>query len=100
MLVGEGVGLAVYSRLLDLVATKQAIGRARSALWRQLPPEGFWWTSSRTARELEAAILGRDGEMPDDIPTKLDALEGDLDEWRALQREYLIVTPTAARTDG
>jgi len=98
-LVGEGVGLAVYPSLLDLVASKQAIGRARSALWGQLPPEGFWWTRSPAARELEASILGRYGELPDDVPAKLAALEGGPDEWRALQQEYLMVThiPTTGR---
>ena len=100
-LVGKGVGLAVYSSLLDLVASKQAIGRARSALWGQLPPEGFWWTRSSAARELEASILGRYGELPDDVPAKIAALEGGPDEWRALQQEYLMVThgPAAQRAE-
>src|SRR5439155_16071686 len=75
-LVGKGVGLAVYPSLLDLVVSKQAIGRARSALWGQLPPEGFWWTSSSAARELEASILGRYREPPDDIPEKLPTVAG------------------------
>src|SRR5438093_518796 len=100
-LVGKGVGLAVYPSLLDLVVSKQAIGRARSALWGQLPPEGFWWTRSPAARELEASILGRYGEPPDDIPEKLATLEGGPDEWRALQQEYLMVThgPAAQRAE-
>jgi hypothetical protein len=102
VLVGEGVGLAVYSSLLDLVASKQAIGRARSSLWGQLPPEGFWWTRSRAARELEASILGRYGELPDDVPARLATLEGGPDEWRALQQEYLMVThiPAAGRAEA
>ena len=101
-LVGEGVGLAVYPSLLDLFASKQVIGRARSALWGQLPPEGFWWTRSRAGRELEASILGRSGELPDDIPAKLAALEGGPDEWRALQQEYLMVThiPVGERAEA
>jgi len=95
-LVGKGVGLAVYPSLLDLVVSKRAIGRARSALWGQLPPDGFWWTRSPAARELEASILGRYGELPDDVPAKLAALEGGPDEWRALQQEYLMATHTPA----
>jgi hypothetical protein len=100
-LVCEGVGLAVYPSLLDLVVSKRAIGRARSALWGQLPPDGFWWTRSSAARELEASILGRYGELPHDIPAKLAALEGGPDEWRALQQEYLMVThiPAAQRAE-
>ena len=89
-LVGDGVGLAVYSSLLDLAASKKAIGRVRCALWGQLPPEGFWWTRSRAARDLEASILGRYGELPSDVPATLAALEGGPDEWRALQLEYLM----------
>ena len=101
-LVGEGVGLAVYPSLLDLFASKQVIGRARSALWGQLPPEGFWWARSRAGRELEASILGRYGELPDDIPAKLATLEGGPDEWRALHQEYLMVThvPVAERAEA
>ncbi len=101
-LVGKGVGLAVYPSLLDLVVSKRAIGRARSALWGQLPPDGFWWTRSPAARELEASILGRYGELPDDVPAKLAALEGGPDEWRALQQEYLMVThgPAAQRAEA
>jgi hypothetical protein len=99
-LVGVGLGLAVYSSLLDLVASKQAIGRARSALWGQLPPEGFWWTRSPAARELESTILGRNGRPPDDVPAELAALKSGSDEWRALQLEYLMATgtPAAGRT--
>jgi hypothetical protein len=101
-LVGGGVVLAVYPSLLDLVASKQAIGRARSALWGELPPAGFWWTRSHAARELEASILGRYGELPDDVLAKLATLEGGPDEWRALQQEYLMVThiPAARRAEA
>ena len=100
-LVGKGVGLAVYPSLLDLVVSKRAIGRARSALWGQLPPDGFWWTRSPAARELEASILGRYGELPDDVPAKLAMLESGPDEWHALQQEYLMVThgPAAQRAE-
>jgi hypothetical protein len=98
-LVGEGVALTVYTSLLDLAVSKPAIGRARSALWGELPPDGFWWTTSGAARDLEASILGRYGELPEDVPAKLATLEGGADEWRALQQEYLMVThiPAAQR---
>jgi hypothetical protein len=99
-LVGKGIELAVYTSLLDLVASKQTIGRARSALWGQLPPDGFWWTRSHAGREIEASILSRNREMPDDVPAKLAALQGGAEEWHALQQEYLIATRIPAASRG
>jgi hypothetical protein len=90
-LVAPGVELTVHTGMLDLSATRQTAGKARWALSGHLPPDGFWWTRSHEGREVEAAILGRNGRKPINIPARLAALETDFEEWRALQQEYLLM---------
>src|SRR5262249_53428450 len=90
-LVDREVRLAVYTSMLQLSATRRAAGRAPWAISGHLPPDGFWWTRSEEGRELEAAILGRNGREQTDIPLRLAALHTGFEEWRALQREYLLV---------
>lgn len=86
----DGARLILYEHLLDLVAREDVHGRAYAALLGNLPPRGMWWTHSKEARELEEAILGRNGaKQIDDLGQRLALIDAAGDEWRALYREYL-----------
>jgi hypothetical protein len=99
-LAGPGVQLIFYSTRLDLTADKTNIGRARSVLLGSVPPEGFWWTRSTEGRKLEAAILGRDGSGTiAEVAERLATLDVGGAEWRALQREYLLVAAGKRQPD-
>ena len=94
----EGADLTIYASLLDLVAERQVMGRARMALLGQVPPNGMWWTRSESARSLEGSILKRNGAGEDcDVAECLAILDVGSNEWQALQREYLLLTSRKTR---
>jgi len=88
---GDDAELTIFATLIDVVAKKKNMGRLRSALLDRLPPAGMWWTQSPEAREIEGAI--RTSAAPEALlaaARRLALAQLGAEEWRVLQREYLI----------